>query len=78
MRYEIRTPEDLGRVVADRRRHDGQSQSELAGKVGLSQDYLSKIERGRTSSVTNHVFRILRRMGATIIITFEDEDDRGR
>ena len=73
MRYEIRSPEDLGRVIADRRRHDEQSQSDLADHVGLSQDYLSKIERGRTSSVTNHVFRILRRLGATITVTFKDE-----
>ena len=73
MRYEIRTPEDLGAVVADRRRGAGQSQAALANQVGLSQDYVSKIEGGRTSSVTKHVFRILRRMGATITVTFDGE-----
>lgn len=77
MKYQVRAVEDLGGVIADRRRCAGQSQAELAEQVGLSRDYLAKLERGRSSLVTKHVFRILRRMGASITITFNDEDVDG-
>lgn len=77
MKYDVRMPEDLGQVIADRRRVLGKNQAVLANEVGLSRDYLSKLERGRSSLVTNHVFRILRRMGATITISFDDDDAHG-
>ena len=75
MNYDVRTVEDLGSVIADRRRMAGQNQATLAAQVGLSRDYLSKLERGRSSLVTKHVFRILRRMGATITVSFDDDAD---
>lgn len=74
MRYTIRTPEELGAVISDRRRDAGKSQRELASEVGLSQRYLSQIETGRSSAVTRHAFRLLRRMGATITISFDEPD----
>jgi len=77
MEYDVRRPEDLGRVIADRRRSLGMNQDSLAVESGISRDYLSKLERGRSSLVTNHVFRILRRMGATITISFDSENDGG-
>jgi len=51
MNYDVRTVEDLGSVIADRRRMAGQNQATLAAQVGLSRDYLSKLERGRSSLV---------------------------
>lgn len=73
--YHIRSAEDLGGVIADRRRTKQMSQSELAQTVNLSRDYLAQIETGRSSSVTRHTFRLLRRLGATITISFDDQND---
>ncbi len=73
MKYEVRAPEDLGAAIADRRRDLGKTQSALATEVGLSQRYLSQIETGRTNLATQHTFRLLRRLGATITITFDGE-----
>ena len=74
MKYEIRTAEDFGAAIADRRNELGKTQAELSKSAGISRDYLSKLESGRSSRVTEHVLRILRRMGATITVTFEDSD----
>ena len=70
--YQIRSAQDLGSVVADRRRVENLSQAELAQTVDLSRDYLAQIEAGRSSSVVGHAFRLLRRLGATITVSFED------
>jgi len=72
--YQIRSPEDLGAVVADRRQARGLSQVELARTADLSRVYLAQIEAGRSSSVVRHTFRLLRRLGATITVSFEDDD----
>ena len=50
------------------------TQSELAVQSGLSRDYLAKIEGGRTVSLLEHSLRILRRMGATVTISWESDD----
>ncbi len=70
--YTIRSPKDLGRVIADRRNSSGLTQAELAKTAAVSRSYLSQIEAGRSSSVMDHSFRLLRRLGATITISFDD------
>ena len=70
--YQVRSAEDLGAVIADRRRAQQLSQGELAQTADISRNYLAQIETGRSSSVTRHAFRLLRRLGATITISFND------
>jgi HTH-type transcriptional regulator / antitoxin HipB len=70
--YQVRSADELGAVIADRRLASELSQAELAEQAGLSRTYVTKIESGRTSSVTEHAFRLLRRLGATITITFDE------
>jgi HTH-type transcriptional regulator / antitoxin HipB len=72
--WQIRSGADLGRSIADLRGRQGMTQSELAVRVGLSRDYLAKIEGGRTVSLLEHSLRILRRMGATVTISWEPDD----
>jgi HTH-type transcriptional regulator / antitoxin HipB len=74
MTWQVRSGADLGRSIADLRGRQGLTQSELAEKAGLSRDYLAKIEGGRTVSLLEHSMRILRRMGATVTITWESDD----
>jgi transcriptional regulator with XRE-family HTH domain len=72
--WEVRSGADLGLAIAEIRRRGGTTQQELADRSGLSRSYLSKIESGRSGLLLEHVLRILRRMGATITIAFEDHD----
>ena len=76
--YQIRSAEDLGAVIADRRRTQRLSQADLSRTADISRNYLSQIETGRSSSVTRHAFRLLRRLGATITISFKDDNGDGQ
>lgn len=71
---QVRSGADLGRSIAHLRGQQGLTQAELAVRTGLSRDYLAKIEGGRTVSLLEHSLRILRRMGATVTITWEADD----
>jgi HTH-type transcriptional regulator/antitoxin HipB len=70
--WSVRSGDDLGRAVAEIRRGRGLTQSELAGEAGLSRAWLAKLERGRSTAVLDHLLRLLRRLGATVTITFDD------
>ena len=73
-RMNIRTGTDMGRAIVEVRRAQGLSARETAERNGLSPQYLSKIEAGRTTKVLEHQLRVLRRLGATISVEFPDAD----
>ncbi len=74
--WTVRSTDDLGRAIADIRHERGMTQEDLAHDGGLSRAWLAKIETGRTSpQVLNHTLRVLRRLGATVTVTFDDHDD---
>lgn len=72
--WVVRTGEDLGRAVAEIRHGQGLTQAQLATQAGLSRTWLAKLEAGRSATVLDHLLRLLRRLGATITITFEKPD----
>jgi len=67
----IRTGHELTAAVGEVRRSQGLTQQELADIAGLARSYLAQIEVGRTSSVIEHALRALRRMGATVTVTYD-------
>jgi transcriptional regulator with XRE-family HTH domain len=68
--WTVRSTEDLGRAVSEIRRARGMTQKELAEQGGLSRVWLAKLETGHTTPVLDHLLRLLRRLGATVTITF--------
>jgi transcriptional regulator with XRE-family HTH domain len=72
--WAVRTGEDLGRAVAEIRRRRHLTQEQLAAQAGLSRTWLAKLETGRSSTVLDHLMRLLRRLGANVTITFEERD----
>lgn len=72
--WTIRSGADLGRSVADVRTATGRTQADLAADTGLTRSYVAKLETGRTSPLLDHLLRALRRMGATVTVTFDDPD----
>lgn len=73
-RYEVRSPEDLGRTIAEIRKSKGQTQAQLAAHSGMSRDYLAQLERGRHGRSIVLLLRLVQRLGATITITVERSD----
>jgi len=72
--WVVHSGEDLGRAVAEIRHQRGLTQEQLAVQGGLSRTWLAKLEAGRSATVLDHLLRLLRRLGATITVTFEDAD----
>jgi transcriptional regulator with XRE-family HTH domain len=72
--WVVRSGEDLGRAVAEIRVARALSQRALAEEAGLSRTWLAKLETGRSAVVLDHLLRLLRRLGATVTITFEVPD----
>ncbi|MCC5951428.1 MAG: helix-turn-helix transcriptional regulator [Acidimicrobiia bacterium] len=73
-RWTVRSSEDLGRAVAELRHSRGITQAELADQAGIGRTWLAKLEQGRRNNTVDHLLRLLRRMGATVTITWDDAD----
>lgn len=71
--WTITSAADLGRAVADIRRARGRTQAEVAAEGGISREWLAKLEGGRSSRTLDHLLRILRRMGATVTVSWDGE-----
>lgn len=70
----VRGGDDIGRAVAEIRRDRRLTHQQLAELAGLSRDWLAKPETGRSAVVLDHLLRLLRRLGASVTITFEVGD----
>lgn len=74
-KWSVRSGADVGRAIASIRAGSGLTQQEAADTVGISRDYLAHIEAGRSVRLLEHMLRILRRLGATVTITFDGSPD---
>ena len=72
--WVVRSGDDLGRAVAEIRHAQGLTQAELARQGAIDRTWLAKLESGRSAAVLDHLLRLLRRLGATVTITFEATD----
>ncbi len=59
----IRTPQDLGAVIRERRKQLGLDQAELATRIGVSRQWVIGIERGRARAELGLVLRALDTLG---------------
>jgi transcriptional regulator with XRE-family HTH domain len=67
-RVEIRRPSDLGLAVSEARRAAGWTQQQLADVAGVDRTYLAKLEAGLSTVLLERTLRLLRRLGARVIV----------
>ena len=65
---EIRRAEDLGLAVSEARRALGLTQLQLAEQSGVERTYLAKLEAGLNTLLLDRSLRLLRRLGARLIV----------
>lgn len=63
----IRSPQDLGTLIARARKQRGQSQRQLAAEFGVSQAWLSRVEQGYQKTWIGQVFRLATYLGIELI-----------
>ena len=61
-------PASLGTALAHFREKAGLTQETLARKAGLHRPYLSQLERGKATSQTERLFRVLRRLDLELVL----------
>jgi transcriptional regulator with XRE-family HTH domain len=71
-RWVVRTGADLGSGIGEIRRAHKLTQEQLAEQTGLARPWLAKLEMGRSATVLDQLLRVLRILGATVTITFDD------
>ena len=67
-RLEIRRPEDLGLALSEARRTAGLTQAQLAHVSGIERTYLAKLEAGLSTLLLDRSLRLLRRLGARLVV----------
>ena len=72
-RWVVRSGSDLGQAIGEIREARGVTQADLSEHLDVSRTWLAKLERGRTTKMVDLLVRLLRTMGATIVVEFDDE-----
>ncbi len=61
--FRVYTAASIGPAIRHYRKEAGLTQAELADKVGLTREYLSRLEQGHESEQLRRVVAILRELG---------------
>jgi len=73
MKQKARTAKQIGAIIRRARRHADLTQAQLAGKIGLRQATVSRLERGEDETNLGTLLDALAALGLEIII-----DERGK
>lgn len=57
---------EIGRIVATARRHRGLTQTELARALGVTQNWISEIERGKDTAQIGKILGVLSFLGVRL------------
>jgi HTH-type transcriptional regulator/antitoxin HipB len=66
--YSIKTPQQLGAVVAGYRKQQGRSQSEVGSKVGLAQSVVSLLEKSPQRAGLARIFKLLSALDLELVV----------
>ncbi len=74
----IRTATDLGLVIRERRRALGLDQRTLAGRAGVSRQWIVAVERGKAGAAFGLLLRVLGTLGLRLDAAAEDGEPHPR
>jgi len=75
MRIAIDSATELGRVVRATRKAQHLRQDDTAGSVGVSENFLGKIEKGGETVQLGKLFQVLKGLGIRVILDVPYEAD---
>ncbi len=73
MKVSIENTAAIGKVVRASRKAQGIRQDDAAGSIGVSENFLGKIERGNDSVQWGKLFQVLEGLGIRVILDVPDE-----
>ena len=69
----IRTSEDLGPIVRAVRKAQGLRQDDAAGSIGVSENFLAKLERGGARLQFDKLLLVLEELGIELVAHYPSE-----
>lgn len=72
MKISIDTPAVLGQIVRASRKAQKIRQDDAAGSIGVSENFLGKIERGSDSVQWGKLFQVLEGLGIRVMVDVPD------
>lgn len=73
----VRSAKALGKELAQLRFERGLTQDELADRLGLTRQYLNRLETGAQNLLLARLFEVLRELGAHVEVVDEHRGDPG-
>ena len=68
MKFDIESPADLGEIIRASRKAMGMRQDDAAGSIGVSENFLGKVERGGETVQWGKLFQIIQELGLTVSV----------
>jgi HTH-type transcriptional regulator/antitoxin HipB len=65
-RMQVKTTNDIGSLIRDRRSQLGWNQEELASRIGVSRLWIVQLEKGKPTAQIGLVLRTLKELGLTL------------
>jgi transcriptional regulator with XRE-family HTH domain len=73
MRVPLKSAQSLGKVVRATRKAQKIRQDDAAGAIGVSENFVGKIERGGETVQWGKLFQVLEGMGIRVILDVPDD-----
>jgi transcriptional regulator with XRE-family HTH domain len=72
MKFVIDSPETLGTVIRASRKAMDMRQDDAAGSIGVSENFLGKVERGGETVQWGKLFQVMQELGLTVTVEVPD------
>jgi transcriptional regulator with XRE-family HTH domain len=73
MKFEIDSPEKLGTIIRASRKAMGLRQDDAAGSIGVSENFLGKVERGGETVQWGKLFQVMKELGLIVTVEVPEE-----
>lgn len=73
MKVRLSTASDIGPFVRAARKAQGLRQDDTAGAVGVSENFLGKVEHGADTAQWNKLFQVLQGLGIHVDLDLPEE-----
>lgn len=72
MDYKLKSPADIGNIVRAARIAQAFRQDEAAETIGVSENFLGKVERGGETVQWGKLFQVLENLGIEVVLQVPD------
>ncbi|MNZ39439.1 hypothetical protein D3C78_569330 [compost metagenome] len=73
MKFVIDSPDQLGKVIRASRKAMDMRQDDAAGSIGVSENFLGKVERGGETVQWGKLFQVMKELGLSLSVEVPDE-----